>query len=368
MFCPKKSCKNHHNPKGNEWYRTSGTYTTKASGKVQRFTCLTCNKQFSEQTFKLDYWVHNKINMKEIHQLSSSCVGIRAMARKFKVTDKVILNRLNRLSHQSIGILATLRENQNVKEDLVSDGFESFVYSKFFPNNQHLLIGKKSQFFFSADYTPLRRKGVMTDQQKQVRAILELRYKPPKGALTASFTRICHNIMDIVEKSDVENKTIFTDEKREYVSPLKDTDTELFSNYEWTLVHKQVSSKAPRTKTNDLFSVNYYEREIRKDNANACRKTTRWSRNVNNQMNRLYTYGVYHNFYKKHRISPESEYTHGEIAGIPSKNLKSELRRFYTRRYFVSHINMNISEWKLWYRTYVTPLREGFEYIPGYTR
>ncbi len=368
MFCPQKCCENHHNPKGNKWYRASGSYTSKVSGKVQRFTCLSCGKQFSEQTFKLSYWVHRKINMSEIHKLVSSCMGIRAIARKFNVTDKVIINRLNRLAHQSIGILSTLRKHQNVKEDLVSDGFESFVYSQFFPNNQHLLIGKDSQFFFSADYTPLRRKGVMTDKQKKIRACLELKYLPPKGAVSSSFTRICHNIMDLVEKSDVSEKTVFTDEKREYISPLMETNRELSNNYGWILNHKQISSEAPRTKTNDLFAVNYFDREIRKDNSNSCRETTRWSRNVNNQMNRLYLYGTYHNFFKKHRISPETGYTHGEIAGINKKKLRSELKRFYTRRYFVSHLNMNISEWKLWYRTYVTPLREGYEYIPGYTR
>ncbi len=55
---------------------------------------------------------------------------------------------------------------------------------------------------------------------------------------------------------------------------------------EW-ISQRMVPATAPRTLNNDLFAVNYFDREIRKDQSNHTRETVQFSRDVNNAMDRL---------------------------------------------------------------------------------
>jgi hypothetical protein len=58
---------------------------------------------FSENTFHLDYRTHHRLDYRRIFSSVNSASGIRDMAREFKVSDKVILNRISRLARQSHG-------------------------------------------------------------------------------------------------------------------------------------------------------------------------------------------------------------------------------------------------------------------------
>lgn len=362
MFCPSKYCKNHNRQDTNRWYKKAGSYETKAFGTVQRYKCNTCGRQFSDQTFSVNFAVKKVLDLNDILYRISACSGIRAAARYYKVTDKVITNRIKRISNQVIGLMIACRNNHQLNEYLVADGFESFVLSQFFPDNIHLLTGKDSQYLYCADYTPIRRKGRMTEKQKQRRIELEERYKPPGGALKASFERICHSIDDIFSRSKMKRLTIHTDEKTAYIPIIKD----LAESSEMKITHIMTSGKEERGIHSNLFSVNYYDRELRKDQANHVRETTRWSKNVNNLMSRLSLHTGYHNYFKPHRINSNSKKTHAQVSGVDEKVLRGHLKTFFTRRYFFSKLALNISEWKLWLQTYVTPLKTGMEYIPAY--
>ena len=69
-FCPHPACPLHVKPgsddarrlRGKDWYTHAGVYHTKVRGEVQRFKCRVCGKGFSEQTFRLDYYVSGSIS------------------------------------------------------------------------------------------------------------------------------------------------------------------------------------------------------------------------------------------------------------------------------------------------------------------
>ena len=358
-FCPNTVCQNHHHPHGKRWYKPFGWYDTKAHGKVKRYACRRCGKSFSEQTFRLSYYLHLNINFKDLFYRISACEGVRAMARYFQVTDKVIANRVGRLARQVMGVMAGLRVGFECREALAADGFESFIHSQYSPNNIHHLIGKTSQYVHACDLAHLRRKGRMTEYQKRKRERLEQGEKSLSGEIYTSFERICHTIREIA--GNTERIDLHTDEKREYRAVL--VAHRYIDGKVW---HLTTSSRKARTFRNPLWAVNYYDRELRKDQAAHVRETTRWSQETNNCMERLYVYAGYHNFFKPFRIKQRDTRSHAEVAGFDKKRLMGLLGSFFTRRFFFSRLQLSISEWLVWLRGHWTPFRPGYQSLPAY--
>lgn len=373
-FCPNAYCSYHHPhlvPQGEHrtWYHRDGTYPTKLHTKTQRFVCTSCSTKFSAQTFSLDYGVKKHLPYGEIFRhLTQSGAGIRPLARIYRVTDKVIINRIGRLARQAIALHAALRDYFPLQEDLVADGFESFTQSQYFPNNIHLLIGKESQYFYGADYAHLRRKGRMSDAQKQRRKELYTHFQPPKGDVSRSFARLLRQCTRYLETRQVDAVRLFTDEKVEYRRVLQSSPLVRAHQQQGNFTHIRISSTLPRTLRNDLFAVNYFDREIRKDQSNHVRETVMFSRDVNNCMERLWLYAAYHNYVKPYRIrgNRKTNQPHAEIAGIPPDEIRKRWKTFFTRRAFYTHSRMTESELYGWFRCYQTPFKQQGPWCPQY--
>ncbi len=355
-FCPYSDCRYHNEaPAEDNWYRSSGSYETKAFGTVSRFRCTACGRTFSEQTFSLDYYAKRKLSYRQIIDHMTNCGGLRATGRIIGVSHQAISNRLGRLARQSMALHAELLEDFIPKENLVTDGFESFVSDQYQPNNIHLLVGKRSQFLFTYDYAHLRRKGRMTDIQKKEREQREKNYIRPRRTISKSF----REIVDVVEQFAIrryeregQSTALYSDEKKEYKRVLK--DSEVLQEYarQKRFFHIVISSKLPRTLTNPLFSVNYYDREIRKDNADHVRETVRFSQNVNSALERMAVYQLHHNCFKPYRVAKKEEktYTHAEKAGFPKERIQRALKGIFTMRKFYTHVRLSWSQKLIWAR------------------
>ncbi len=360
-FCPNKDCTMHHlTHRSTGWYTKSGSYTTAVSGRIKRYQCRKCGIRFSQQSFSLDYSAKRKLPYDYILKQLKSAAGIRDIARDLHVSPTTIINRITRLSRQSLAVHAALRNSIKLKEDLVVDGFESFAVSQFHPDNIHLLAGKESQYLYSFDYAHMNRKGRMTDQQKEKSR--DLKGKSMGGvSISRSFSNICKQMDLLMEKRVTGHSVLFTDEKPQYKTVISE------SEFSRSFSHVTVNSKKMRNLTNDLFSVNYLDREIRKDNANHVRETVQFSRNVNNDLERLAIYRLYHNYMKPYRINLSTGQLHAEVAGVESAKIRAELKTFYTRRRFYSRMKgMTFEEMCIWLRGFVTPGRGGIEYVPQF--
>jgi len=305
----------------------------------------------------MNYYAHKNIPLFELLEQLCHGAGIRDLGRHYGVSAAVITNRITRLARQFIVMTAKLRKDHFLQEDLVTDGFESFTVSQFFPNNYHLIIGKDSQFFYGVDYAHLRRKGRMTDAQKEKRAELEEIFMAPSNDVYTSFKRLCETISHLKKETEGQKTLLFSDEKREYKKVIKNLKRDAVpGDCILDIEHQTISSRLARTLQNRLFAVNYFDREIRKDQANHVRETVEWSRNTNGAVERMYVYGSFHNFIKKYRIKPGEDRCHAEVAGFPKDKIDQFLRKIFTRRLFLGNAKLTLSEKMIWKRSYKTPL------------
>ena len=368
-FCPYDDCPRHRAlPATGRWYHLAGSYTTKVSGEVMRFKCTGCGRTFSEQTFRLDYYVKRSLSYRLIFDHMCNCGGLRGTARSLGVSHQAISNRIGRLARQAMALHAELIAGFRLQEALVTDGFESFVSDQYQPNNIHLLTGKRSQFLFTFDYAHLRRKGRMSERQKAERQRREQRYIREPRSISQSFRQIADMVERFALSSQEQSTWLYSDERREYQRVLKGSEVLQALDSRGKFIHVSVSSQLPRTVRNPLFAVNYYDRELRKDNADHVRETVRFSRSVNNALERMALYQLYHNYFKPYRVAHKrlKKYSHAEAAGFSKQRIQCGLEEIFSMRKFFSHVRLSWSQLLVWARMVGTLDKHDGVYWPNY--
>ena len=374
-FCPYRAC-SLHTLSGvrawsfpGRWFRPRGFYYTDTYGWVKRFHCCSCGRSFSESTFRLDYFVKRRLSYQRIEQALTSCSGLRAIGRTLGCSVDSVSNRISRLSRQYISAHSSLITTVRLREPLAADGFQSFAVSQYYPNNIHLLCGADSQLVYDLDYVTIRRTGAMSESQRLMRLALEIFYRASPKGITRSFRRIVTSVSRLcatVAPGDPRLPLIpfRTDCKREYAVELKRNRCigRLMTDHRFE--HQRISSRRHRDYANPLFAVNYLDREIRKDLAEHVRETTRFARNVNNSMERMWLYLAVHNYRKRHRINPPAELpeaergrVHAQVAGFTRSAIEATLASIHTRRRFLSLSPVRGCARITWQRLYHTPLR-----------
>jgi hypothetical protein len=161
---------------------------------------------------------------------------------------------------------------------------------------------------------------------------------------------------------------LITDEKQEYRRALYAHRLFKHQDERHRIAHLSISSKLPRNFSNLLFSSNYLDREIRKDQANHHRESTCFSRNVSNAMARLLCYIVQHNYRKRYLIkSPIGDHrVHGEVAGIARSFIDDGLKSMLRERAFLSRLQLPPSLDRIWRKGFVTPGKPNPDRLPNY--
>jgi hypothetical protein len=277
----------------------------------------------------------------------------------FGISPDSVSNRVSRLSRQYISASAKLLASIALAEDLAADGFESFAVSQYYPNNIQLLGGSESQYVFFADYATLRRKGRMTPWQEHLRTQLEKVYQTDPAAVEKSFGKLLEVVATLLPRKTKDSLTLSTDEKTAYAVALSNNPVLLKAIMSGEFSHQQISSRRLRTRTNPLFTVNYLDRQLRKDLAEHVRETVRFARNVCNSMERLWVAVGEYNFHKRFRTNDPVfvHRTHADEAGISTADQRQALGKITTRRRFLSFQSLPDAFASCWRRTYETPLR-----------
>lgn len=206
----------------------------------------------------------------------------------------------------------------------------------------------------------------MTPYQKKRNTILQKRFIHGRVTIYESFEELVRQALFLKEKTPHTTTALLTDEHRLYGTVMRN----LNDGERSVLHHQTCSSKKARTLTNPLFSVNYLDREIRKDLAEHTRESVQFGRNVVTQMERLAVYRLYHNYCKPYRINGRDERmrTHAEQAGISSGLIQREMKTLFTQRRFLSRVRGIMSRDRcIWLKSIATPLKEGLEYLPAYS-
>ena len=377
-FCPNPFCPMHEQRSPNKltslkqkkWYVLKGYRYILNGQAVQRYQCKICRKGFSDRTFSINYWEKKHIDYNRLLFMLISCMGLRAVSRAFKCSPRTIENKLSRLTRQAVAVNSILREYVDLREDLSADGFESYTVSQYFPNNFNLLVGKDSQFVYFFNFSQLRRKGHMTEAQRCKAETLKKLVPIASGEVKNRFAELTDEVVRLQYKSRYkQNLLIDTDEKKEYAAELLQARYAMREKSEgFRLIHRRTSSRRPRTRFNPLFPVNYLDREIRKDLAEHVRESTRFGRNVNSALGRMELYLFYHNYLKPFRINRKKRIfgTHAEAAGLNIKMIEKLLTQWMKRRYFKSHLKLDLHAEKVWRRAYSTPGNLFMDILPAY--
>jgi hypothetical protein len=366
-FCASATCRCHTctDAKPFTEFISWGSYSTKAFGKVQRFRCVLCGKTFSEQTFHLNYYAKRVLDYEDITRRLSTCESLSAIARAHRASTDTISNRISRASRQALAFESVQADARRPNEDLAADGFESFCRSQYFPNNITVLVGFSSQFVYAADHATMRRKGRMTEGQRTKRAALDLLYKPNPRGIENSFRRVSEECLRVLSDGCRPALTLWTDEHQAYPRAIGRSACLGGIREAGRISHRTISSRAARTRENPLFSVNYLDRELRKDLHEHVRETVCFGRNVNRQMERLSLYFWWHNFKKPHRARGDPR-SHAEIAGYNPKQMKTGLMQIWRWRAWLSLTPLTEAMRDSWLRARETPLRRGPDYLPRF--
>ena len=350
-FCPRRSCPQHwiDSSHPTRWWSKAGHYRCAREGLVQRFVCKQCGHRFSESSFSIDYFAKRRISYRRVLGLLTSSVSIRATARLLHTSPGAVTSRITRLARQALAVHASLGQSFALDEPLVADGFESFSVSQYCPNNFNLLVGSRSQYVYSLTVATLRRSGRMTAAQRMRRQALERIDRADSGELALRFSELLETATDLWQSVAPAARVLLTDCHLVYPRALAQIPL-------GAVTHHRISSRLARTTTNRLFSVNYIDREIRKDLAEHHRQTVCFARNAALSLQRMWIYLVHHNYCKDYRISPRCRLTHAEQAGVDHTLLARRLRHWLTRRAFLSRTVVSRPMLRAWMAMVHTPL------------
>lgn len=366
-YCPNPSCRFHDRDLAacHQWYLRFGRFHTRARGSIQRFRCTQCGKTCSTQTFSIHYWTHSTNDLAWLLGYLATCSGMRQTGRVAGVTHRVIQNRCRRLARNALALMDCAFQEFDLDENLAMDGFESFTRSQYHPNNITHITGSRSQFIYAAVHTLFRRKGSMTKEQKRHRELIDAVWKPPRSIL-ADTTDL---LADFAPAIDAACDTTFgqakplildTDEHSAYPKAIASVPLLAARLADRSFHHRRTPSRAPRTKHNPLFAVNYVDRQMRSTMAEYVRETIRQGREANSQMERTAIFMLLHNFATPHRIDGRARVssadTHADVAGVTGERTEWLLARVLTHRHLYSHTSGRHA-WirRIWRHEYENP-------------
>lgn len=367
-FCPNSRCINHLTPIAKVWQRKTGFHSTVNFGRIQRYRCLSCGKTFSERTFSIDFYSKRAFDYRDLASRHNEGMSQRGISRAMGSSCGSVQLRIDKLARQAVAMHEALRPDAAHFEDICIDGLVSFDVSQYFPSEITIAISRETHFFIDISHATRRRSGTMTSQQKARSAMLYSRFTFERNAISRTF----QDVLGTFETERAPQRTtplvIITDEKKEYSRTIHRWNAWKTQDEDRRVAHVRINSKLARTRRNPLFSSNYLDREIRKDQANHHRESTCFNRNVANGMSRLALYLVCHNYLKKFNIKARisDDRSHAEVAGVKRNDIDKAVLRMFTKRAFLSRTSLAPTLRKIWEKEFNTPLQEKRNRLPAY--
>ncbi len=326
-FCPNPNCI-YHNHSGGPWpFKKTGFFKRfTPPHRIQRFTCKSCGRSFSTQTFSTTYWQKRPDLDLLIFMKTIGCMANRQIARDLNVSPCTIDRHLARLGRHCLLFHWQMMQEATQATEIVIDGFESFEFSQYFPIHHHVAVEKESDFFIYFTDSPLRRKGRMTPEQKNRRQLLEECYgRPDPKAIEKDMQEVLE-----VSLRGVASAVVFSDDHHAYRRSLKHVSTRID--------HRVTSGKKHRDKNNNLWPVNLLDLLIRHSSGNHKRETIAWSKRRQSSAERLAVMLVWRNYIKGRREKVRGSPTPAMAKGILSRPL--QIHEILSRRLFRSQCEL----------------------------
>jgi transposase-like protein len=283
-FCPNSKCIHHRFGKIGFAKKNGITKTAKIPKLNQRFLCKTCGTQFSKNTFDFDFRKKLIHLSRNVLHFSMNGMSHSSIARELKVSKGSVNLRLKNLAHQSL-LFEKENEVQAITENIAYDGFETFTHSQFSPCYINTAVGMHSHFVYHNTFSPLNRKGKMTDLQviKQ-KKLLQTFGAYPKDSVYQESRYIFHEINAKAETSI----RLFSDEHHSYQRAFKQSMHKLS--------HEKISSKLRRNSRNPLFAINHLHLLYRHFLCSQKRETIAFQKHEAAMLEKVQLMKIYRNF------------------------------------------------------------------------
>jgi transposase-like protein len=336
-FCPNPACAFHTCSAGWRWKRDGFHFRHCEPRKVQRYRCRHCRRSFSDQTFRLSYWLKRPELLLPVAWGLLNCSAFRQVARASGVAPSTVAGLCARLGRHALLLHQRWRPRGPLAEPLVIDGFESFEYSQDHPLWLNLAVGAHSHFLYGFTDSELRRKGRMTAAQKRRRAQLEARLgRPDPRAVELETAALLELVAPAPQPLELRS-----DDHPAYRRALPRVP-------HLQIRHQVTPGSAPRTPGNPLFPVNLADGLLRHSSAHHKRETIAFAKCRASMLDRLALFQLWRNWVKscsenhpgqtpamRLGLAPRP-YSLAELLaprGFPSRiALPERLARYYWRR------------------------------------
>jgi DNA-binding Lrp family transcriptional regulator len=219
-----------------------------------------------------------------------------SIARGIGISENSVRSRIKTLARQSRLFEKQFRIN-TIYENIAYDGFETFTHSQFQPCSLNTAVGSHSMFTYDVTFSPLNRKGRMTEEQVKKQKELLKTYGPyPQDSVYQESLEIIKNLSSLAP-----GKTLYTDKHQAYDRAVKSFDCKL--------VHEKIDSKERRDPTNPLFPINRLHNNYRHYLSSQHRETISFHKHEAALLEKVQLMKTYHNFMrtkfvKKNKFDP----------------------------------------------------------------
>ena len=254
--------------------------------KVQRFKCKSCSKNFSDQTFRLDYR-HRKPHInQEIFLYLSSGVSQRRLAINLSVNKKTVDIRIDRFGEFCKNHMKAEFEGQ--KLDLVQfDEMESWIHTKLKPVTMPIFVEPVKRKIISLDVGDIAAKGKLA-------SISVEKY----GKRKCERSTVLYNTLEEVKPICEKDLYLVTDRSPHYPTKIKNVfpeSTHIKTKGRRGCVVGQGELK--RAGFDPIFSLNHTYAMIRYNLKRLARRTWTTSKRKSKLKSMLYICACYHNQY-----------------------------------------------------------------------
>lgn len=271
--------------------------------------CRSCGRRFTRRNFSINYRLHRTghLNARIFWAITHNRSN-RSIARELGVSEGLIRTRLLRLSTAALRQHWDFVSSITLKEPVAYDGLECFARSQYEPNNINQVVGSDSLFCYFFNFSPLNRKGRISERQKKYLHKLEAREGRFDPQATRKATAEIFKFLAQRKDPSLDRLILQTDEHFHYEKAyLRDLSAEERS----CLDHRQVSSRATRNYKNILFPVNHLDLLIRRYMAAFSRETICFAKKHSRMLQKYVLYICKKNymrprFVKRHKQDPRA--------------------------------------------------------------
>jgi transposase-like protein len=297
-YCPNSLCLFHFGTETTFFVKNGWTKTDKAPFRNQRYKCKRCKIQFSNNTFGLDFRKRVVDLSENVLHYSMNGMSNNSIARLLNIAEGTVRNRLGAMAKQSV-LFEQERAPQKLNEDVAYDGFETFTYSQFSPCYVNTVVGSHSMFIYFNTFSPLNRKGRMTEEQKTKNQDLIKKYGLyPQSSVFEESWFIMRELSQMGE-----GKTLYTDEHKSYYRA--------YHSFDCRMQHETINSQVKRDPSNPLFPINRLHGLYRHHFSSQQRETISFQKHEGALLEKIQLMKTYRNymnpkFVKKNKFDPHA--------------------------------------------------------------